>query len=138
MRIHSDILTTTHVAEAAHKAGILVQGALPKGSRSRKGALEIAFSGSGRQGGQWGSQPYKAATWDEWGMALAYLFSIDPEATVAGVYADAENFHWRTAHRFESLTPDAQHIQHRWSYVGNFPSSDGILHECKCGATTRR
>lgn len=138
MRIHSDRLTGADVMAAARRAEIMVEGYIKYGSRSRKRAYDIAFSGSGASGGQWGNGGYKSATWDEWGIALAHLFDADPDAhTGLRGYRGYLHFHWVTGQRFRVLTPALQHYRHRWEHVGNFPEGY-VEHACECGATWRQ
>lgn len=92
-------------------------------SRSRRGAVNLTLTGSdGRTGhrvnsGVRGAGWQGAASWDEWGVVLAFIFNVDPDAFVKGVYADADDFHDRTADRFEALAlPSDSHPRHVWEY----------------------
>lgn len=123
MRIHSDVLTPEHVEKATHARGMkgVAASVSVHGSRSRKGALEVKLTGTSTRRPNSGtgvrdSDDY-AATWDEWGMFLAYLFEIDPEAT-CDYYTDEGDFIWKTNWRFESLTAPYQHKNHKWEYSG--------------------
>lgn len=99
MRIHT-ALTRADIAAIPLPAGVAFHHLREHGSRSRPRAFEVVLTGSSNYGGQWGHQDYAAATWDEWGVFLGYLFEWDPLARIAGVYADAADFHWQTGHRF--------------------------------------
>jgi len=142
MRLHSRTLTAAHLQEARRAAGLNAWDLTytEHGSRACGHAFEVSLTGTSPRrpnSGKYGATgDDHAATWDEWGMFLAYLYRVD-DAMVCGsakhsVYADADDFHWRTAGRFEHLTPDQQHRAHRWD-------SSGLAREqsCPCGAVRR-
>lgn len=138
MRVHSDRLTVNDFYAAARRAGITVVACNEHGSRSRERAFEIAFSGSGVSGGQWGGGGYKSATWDEWGIALGWLFNVDPAMHCGkNSYQSAEHFHWLTGRRFVNLDPSEQHYRHRWG--NRTVHGDGLWAsvQCSCGAEQR-
>jgi len=147
VKIHSDVLEMTDLWNAARAAGprgaVLVE-ATRRGSRQRTHGFDVSLTGTSTRRpnnrGAWKEMDDYAATWDEWGMFLAYLFDKDPNATVPGVYEDAEHFHWCTNWRFEkgNITPETQHggAGHRWEFIGVV----GEFH-CKsedCTAVQRR
>lgn len=133
MRIHSDILTRDDFAAAARRAGVSLVQLAEHGSKTRVKAFSFYVSGSGVQGGQWGTQDYRTATWDEWGILLGHLFDVDAEAHCGkGSYLSADDYHWQTADRFRTLTPDRQHKRHKWEFKGISGE-----HGCKCGAGRR-
>lgn len=138
MRIHSDTLTPADVYAAADAAGPGVHVTLTRhGSRSRSHALEVKLTGTSSRrpnGGNRGadSDAY-AATWDEWGMFLARLFDVDPDATCWAYPNGGTDFDIVTRGRFDTLTPDEQHRLHRW----NFDYGAGLL-TCACGAEQGR
>lgn len=137
MIIHSDKLTRDDFYSAAKASGVEIVDVVSKGSRSRKGAFNFAISGSGRHGGQWGTQDYKAATWDEWGIFLAKLFAIDPESHTGKYgYLSAEHFDWMTGYRFQRLDIRDQHKRHKWAHH-SVATSTYYVHSCDCGAITR-
>lgn len=137
MIIHSDKLTHQDFQSAAKVAGVEIVDVTSKGSRSRKGSFSFAISGSGRYGGQWGTQDYSAATWDEWGIFLAQLFAIDPEAhTGKNGYLSAEHFNWMTGNRFLRLDVRDQHKRHKWAHH-SVATGTYYVHSCDCGASTR-
>lgn len=144
MRIHSDTLSAMHIINTVNGLGtsVRVQGIIKHGSRSRARAFDFALSGSGNQGGQWGALDYKAATWDEWGMVLAELFKLDPNAIVPRVYESAEHFHWTTGDRYRTLVPSDQHVRHNWlsdrDHSGWSAGGSYHVNACKCGAILRR
>lgn len=138
MRLHSDKITESDVYRATRASGmhgVFVEMS-EHGSRIRDHAFEVKLTGTSNRrpnSGQCGAGDDYAATWDEWGMFLADLFSIDPRM-VAGqsgrpAYDGAENFHGATWGRFETLTADNQHKSHTWNIN---PHPD--VRACVCGA----
>lgn len=102
MRIHSDTLTNRDLANAATIARVSFDKWEDKGSRKRDHAFEVTLTGESRRrpnSGNVGASDAYAATWDQWGVFLAVLFSIDP-AMVTPYYKDATEFHYRTRDRF--------------------------------------
>ena len=142
MKIHTDILSYEAIRSATVTAGAVYTVNLERvGSKSRDHAFKLALTGtSGRPAN---FREHEAATWDEWGMVLAYLYSIDP-AMHCGKhsYQSAAHFHWVTGDRFKTLTPPLQHKLHRWEprelsepgFVARHGYSEG---ECKCGSVQR-
>lgn len=138
MKIHSDILTRGDFITAARRAGVTIVDLSEHGSKTRLRAFKFYISGSGVFGGQYGNASHKTATWDEWGIALAHLFDVDPFThTGKGGYVGAEDYHWQTGGRFKTLTADQQHLRHRWERMHVL--STGEHHEdwCDCGAVRR-
>ena len=125
MRIHTDKLATADLLAAAGKAFVQFERLDVKGSRSHHHAFDVLLSGSSPRRAQ--RNDFYAATWDEWGIFLAEVFSRDPGAR-ADRYADAESFHRITGDRFRSLTHAQQHRSHRWEWNQGEGS-------CACGAT---
>lgn len=142
MRIHSDVLTESDVYSAAQFAGVRVVDLDVKGSQSRGKAFNFTLSGSGAHRSQWASSDHQAATWDEWGIVLNRLFVVDPLAhTGKNGYLSAEHFHWMTADRYRTLTPDDQHRRHNWLSGDTNGRSVGNAYRvfsCKCGAVGRQ
>ena len=134
MRIHSDTLTYNDLAAASQRAVVTFTEADRKGSRKRHHAYEVKLSGDSPFR-QMGNRDEFAATWDQWGIFLGEIFDRDPNATVTGVYRNAEDFHWKTGDRFHSLTYTASHRRHKWSYV--FSTNTTATHQCPCGAIQR-
>jgi hypothetical protein len=142
VKIHSDVLTYQDIWDAAQAAGpeVFVR-ASQRGSRKRSHGFEVSLTGTSTRRPNnreaWRETDDYAATWDEWGMFLAYLFDKDPDAIVPGVYESGDDFHFKTGERFYTLTPEQQHggAGHRWEFytVGEF--------HCKneeCDAIMRR
>lgn len=127
MRIHSEKITAQDIFAATKANGMTGVDAAVMSHRSHTHtwAFEVTLTGnSGRRvntGTSGGHAEDHAATWDEWGIFLAHLFAVDPQARVGGakypVYADAEEFHDVTYGRFETLAHSDQHKNHRWNYV---------------------
>lgn len=121
---------------AAQKAGVRFERCTLHGSRSRDHAFDVILSShNGRQAG-WGLD-YQAATWDEWGIFLAYIFDADPDA-VCWAYKSADDFHWQTGDRFRTLTRDQQCKRHKWGLGRPNVTHSYSVSECrKCGAVRR-
>lgn len=134
MRIHTSL--TRDEIRGCIPSGVTVLGLSQHGSRSRSHAFELSLSGSGRQGGQWGNLDEKSATWDEWGIVLAGIFRLDPNATTRD-YENGEHFRWATGARYDSLKVTAQH-NHRWSHKGTVVTGSYYVSDCSCGAVLRR
>lgn len=122
MRIHTDTLTQLNVFEAARHARVEVDMS-SHGSRKRDHAFNVLLTGESRRrpnSGKGGASDDYAATWDQWGVFLAFLFNLDPHM-VTPYYADANEFHTRTSDRFDVLDfwPSDAHGDHtfRWNGV---------------------
>ena len=122
MRIHSDILDRSDIYRAtiaAEMTGVDVT-VTEHGSRKRRAAYDVALTGTSTRrptDRKPGAGDAYAATWDEWGMFLNYLFELDPDM-VTPYYADANDFHIKTGFRFETLTAPYQHggSGHKWQF----------------------
>lgn len=112
MRLHSDTLTRDEIDAALVNAdlpGVFIDVLSSHGSRSRARAFEVRLAaepGKDRNGnvrrprnsGSYGSDgrdPFKGATYDEWGYFIAELFERDPDA-VFGPYNGRDDFHRKT------------------------------------------
>jgi hypothetical protein len=117
MRIHTDTLTVDDLHTAAKLAGCNVEAATRHGSTARDYALDFIMSGHGKARGQYGNLDYNAASWDDYGIALAELFRRDPRAIVGTpgrpTYDGATDFHRETAFRYEDLTAEQAHHAHK-------------------------
>ena len=127
MKIHSDVITEADLKEAAQIRGMRgVEIAITReGSRSRKTGWDVKLYGSSSYASQ-SDRSRKAATWDEWGIVINYLFEVDPEAII-GKYSSASKFHEYTWFRFAELDWKDQHKSHTWNFGGKWPY-------CECGA----
>lgn len=145
MRIHANTLAPRDIYAATCAAGMTgVDVTLTDhGSRSRARAYDVKLTGtSGRRpnGGSRGAANTDdyAATWDEWGMFLAALFAADDSLTIPSAYVDADDFHFKTGGRYDTLTAEGQHKHHRWEYTGTAVTGSYVVHECKTCDATRR
>lgn len=98
MRIHTDTVTVANIYDAARTARVTLDRFVVCGSKSRDHAFDITLQGESRRNQNGGDG--KAATWDQWGVFLAILFSLDENLTIPRAYADGEQFAFRTADRF--------------------------------------
>lgn len=111
MRIHTNRLTEQDLRDALRNASgkapqvtLTVQG--QHGSRSHNKAFEVALRGEGRRHtkrpntGITGAGSEYAATYDDWGWFLAYLFESDEQAT-AGPYRGHDDFDRKTKYAYE-------------------------------------
>ena len=95
MRIHTDgTICDSEFYEAARAAGVTIEVKSKHGSRKRWVGYEIQLSGSSPYSAQSGA--WKAATWDEWGVFLAFLFDREP-TLIAGTYDGHDDFVMQTA-----------------------------------------
>src|SRR3954468_14793548 len=130
MRIHADTLTHRQIDTAARAAGVRFVRRNDHGSRTRDHAFDVILSGD---------SPYRvngnpdefAASWDQWGIFLASIFSADESVTITRVYRDADHFHMITGDRFETLTRADAHRLRRWTLKAPYVQS------CTCGASRR-
>lgn len=138
MRIHSDTLTVADLSMASRLAVVTFTTLDRKGSRKRDHAFEVKLSGDSpfRQNG--GTE--YAATWDQWGIFLAYLYSRDPDMIAAAynksirpeLQSSKGIFEYATGNRFDDLTVQQSHRRHRWQ-----PGALLCTSFCACGATQR-
>lgn len=136
MRFHTDTLTTKDLHDAARVARVDMEFT-SHGSRSRDHAYNIRLLGESRRrpnSGKRGAGDDYAATWDQWGVFISYLFDRDPYMTTQ-YYADLDEFQYRTDYRFNvpGYWPSDAHGDHRFKFNG-VPRQQ----ECtKCSAVTR-
>ena len=139
MKIHTDRLTSAEVYAATKAGGMkgVYAECVTLGSRSRKRGLVVHLVGNsgrrpnpGKGGVERGGY---AATWDEWGMFLNYLFEMDPDAIATGAYDGRDEFLLKTDWRFTDLTADEACKNHKWEYTGT-PRE----HTCKKCEAVRR
>lgn len=137
MRIHSDKLTYQDFLRAGSWAQVYLIEFAECGSRSRAKAFEFSLTGSSSYQRNFGAGG-QAATWDEWGMFLAFLFQVDPNAHCGKhSYQCQEHFNWMTGNRFDNLTPQKQHKRHRWGMADASATKVYSVSECSCGAIQR-
>jgi hypothetical protein len=130
MRIHTDKVDLIDIRRAQEVAHVVAIKDEEHGSRKRRRAWEIILSGDGAHRTQYADRAEPAATWDQWGIFLAELFKVDPDA-IAGPYDGADQFHEVTGDRFRTLRYNVEpyHRLHRWN---RYPAPD--TQECRCGA----
>lgn len=128
MRIHTSAIAPD-LYVAAIKAGVGFERNREHGSRTHPRAFDIILTGHGRKAG-FGAD-HITATWDEWGIFLAHIFSVDPNAR-CWAYSNATDFHWQTGSRFRKLTRDQQCPRHKWIVGVPYEQTCG-----KCGAVRR-
>lgn len=122
MRIHSDILTTLDIYDAVNGLPGVYVDVTEHGSRTHAAAFEVSLEGNGyaKNTGKYGADSYvNGATWDEWGVFLARLFELDPNARCGSAkyptYRDGHDFHAQTGDRFAELElPADTHRQHNF------------------------
>lgn len=104
MRISSDILTPGDIRRAVPETCELVRfEVIPHASKARSlYRYVLRMSGSSKYGLGYG-ETSKAATWDEWGIFIDRLFTIDPEALI-GHYTSRERFIESTRKEHERIT----------------------------------
>lgn len=155
MRIHSNVISYTDIANATQGLQGVYASASQHKSRTHKAAFEVSMTGNsfyGRNTGKYGQDNSNgnAATWDEWGVFLGRLYVIDPEMVVGNaknpIYASAEHFHWSTGNRFLSgmsnpsltMLPADTHPRHKWEYQGEMVTGAYYVHACKKCSAIRR
>lgn len=139
MHLHADHLTSLDFYEAARRACVDFARLDEKGSRTRTRKFDFLLTGwSSNRRPNWGTGDRDmhddyAATWDEWGILLNVLFTLDPEAHTGQFgYTGLEHYRYATNGRFETLTHAEQHVNHTW----NQPAPP-YARACKCGAMQR-
>lgn len=137
MKIHTK-LTEDNIRHAADVAGVWLAKFETTKSRSHPYRYDMIISGTSGRRSQWRQKEVPAATWDEWGIFLGEIFRLDPNAKTPD-YADTDEFHWKTGGRFLTLKPKDQHRQHQWTHDVSIACTGAyFVHQCKCGAITRR
>lgn len=137
MRIHTNRLTAGDIYAAANfAAGAHVEYVREHGSRTRVRAYDFYVTGNSPFRPAFGKETIGeyAATWDQWGLLLGHLFSIDPDAHTGRTgYRSSADFHYKTGHRFVPgfIRPDQTHRRHKWQ-----PNYDSTA-MCDCGAMMR-
>ncbi len=127
MRIHTNLLQRDLDA-AAEVAGVGLDRRTEHRSSKRVRAFVVILSGNSPHR-QRGGENF-AATWDQWGIFLEYLWAGDPAMTCAA-YPDHATFVHATGHRYDDLMLADQHRKHKWQPLGGYTS------ECDCGAGQR-
>jgi len=126
MRIHTDATLAT-LRKAAAVAQVDMVKCEPHGSRTHARAFEVSLRGSSKRRPNFynGDGSY-AATWDQWGIFLAEIFTADREARCGTakhpIYRDAEHFDAVTRYRFDGhgIVPNDMHGDHRFKYAAPY------------------
>ena len=134
MRIHFTLDTNSAyiaLAEAGRAAGVYFERKTVHKSRSHAVAFDVILSGDSAHrinSSEFGHE--NAASWDQWGIFLASLYSTDPGLKTP-YYDDAEEFHRVTCNRFnvaeysdsvDSMAhEDYRRTAHRWTPVYDAP-----------------
>jgi hypothetical protein len=136
MRIHTDA-TRTALLRAAAVAQVDMVRCDEHASRTHARAFEVSLRGdSKRRPNFYNGDGSYAATWDQWGIFLAEVFTADRETRCGGLkrptYRDAEDFDAKTRYRFDGhgATPDDMHGDHTFRYSG----TAGVQSCTKCSA----
>lgn len=131
MRIHTDVIDALALLAAARIAGVNLDYTT-HGSRKRDHAFGVTLTGSSHHRSQ-ADRDNHAATWDEWGMFLGYLFRVDPNMT-CWAYQDRNDFRFQTDWRFEEIEPTDFQRGHDHKWVVGVP----YMQNCrKCKAIKR-
>lgn len=137
MRIHTNRFHAGDIyAAAGFAAGAIVEYVREHGSRTRARSYDFYITGNSSHRPGFGKETIGeyAATWDQWGLLLGHLFSIDPDAHTGRCgYRSSADFHYKTAHRFVPgfIRPEDTHRRHKWQ-----PNYDRTW-LCDCGAGWR-
>lgn len=102
MRIHTNTLTSSDICKAAELARADIETLTSHGSRSRDHAFDVKLTGLSKRrpnGGSYGAGDDYAATWDQWGLFLGYLYSLD-DSLMSTYYLTRESFNRETSDRF--------------------------------------
>lgn len=136
MDIHTDLIRSGDLYEAALAAGVFIESARLSGSRSRDHKWSVYLSGSSNRMSN--GRDHNAATWDEWGAFLHRLYLIDDTAKVGRVYDNFADFRRKTGNRFDNGMPADTHNQHKWvyDYERSSPFGDRVLTCNSCSAHT--
>ena len=111
MRIHSDTLTKADLVNALQMGKtdeVFLLHCIEKMSRSRNHAFEVTLRGHGKRhtrrpnnsrhgGGR--SDEFMAATYEDWGWWLTFLYQRDPQMR-SDYYSNAGDFHKKTNGQF--------------------------------------
>lgn len=136
MRIHTNDLVMSDVIKAATLAEATIAEINEHRSKTHTRAFEVKLRGNSARYPQAGrdSSDARAATWDQWGLFLGFLFAWDWTIKTLP-YPNVGEFHLATDWRFDTpgMFSDPLNHDHRWEYIG-VPR----MNECRtCGAVRR-
>lgn len=150
MKLHTDTLAPRHIHAATGPLPGVYADVEPEGSRSRDHGYVIHLTADQRKGrrrtnntGHRGSgyESEYAATWDEWGLFFAHLFTIDANLICGENYSGVDHYQWCTGNRFIGtggiLNVGTAHDQHRWVWDGSNHRWHQSTCKGKCGAIRR-
>ena len=107
MRIHTNENTMSNIFAAARMARVDLDVLESYKSKTHDAAFEVILSGESRRRQNTGKSSRErnfAATWDQWGVFLSFLFRIDPDMRCGDTkhpqYANAADFEEKTDNRF--------------------------------------
>jgi hypothetical protein len=108
--LHTDIIAATHYVKRVTGSAVTTMGGFPevRGSRSHAGAYEVYLMSDGKLSRRrtMRDRDCYAATYEQWGWFLAYLYAIDQHAK-AGPYNGSDAFDSQTRYAFELSADDA-------------------------------
>lgn len=100
VKIHSNVIETHNISAAAKEAGVGLARNSLAGSRSYRRAFDVILTGSARHKVM--HNPHiVAATYDEWGWFISYLYDIDTDAKI-GPYKHSADFAEKTEWKFDT------------------------------------
>jgi hypothetical protein len=107
------------------------------GSKTHERAYDIKLSGDSSRYAQ--NQNYKAATFDQYGVFIEWLYRSDPLMSTRD-YFDYHHFVWTFEDRYAKIIDGTlkAHKQHKWEWNGHNATGSYSVQSCKCGATMRR
>jgi hypothetical protein len=146
MIIHTSA-TEKDIRQAAHAAGVQFTRLGQRGSRKRARAFDVILTGRSPRR-QHGGEDY-SASWDQWGVFLAGVFTVDPDAFMGSDswgYYSAAHFHWATNHRYsvdgvqgDPCKREERLGAHQFWYAGGSPTGAYSVRECTdCGDVYRQ
>ena len=137
MRFHTDKITYADLYKAAKLADVYIETATLHRSKKREHAFEISLRGNSRRRPNFynGDGQY-AATWDQWGVFMGYLFDIDKEM-ILGRGEDYERFTFRTVGRFDLWWDEPIPFPLDHDHVFRYDGRPRMQACKKCGAIQR-
>lgn len=132
MRIHTHFATERDVDRAISYASRRTGGSVgvlrrfTATSRTHARSFELVLSGNAR-GMSRVDRTVHAASWEQWGHVLSFLYDVDPDIRVGsppnGGYAGFDDFHKKTRHAFPLDTDYVRHTCPRCDGAGRYRES---------------
>lgn len=131
---HGERIILHTVFKAAQQASMWIEAEHQHGSRYADVSRVIEFNGYGSESvhsnmrpntrDAWVRSNMYAATWDQWGVMLSCLFTLDPDMKVGSYkhpyYDGREDFHRMTDGRYRDVTALSDltdyHGDHSWTF----------------------